>query len=180
MPHKDYDCIIKISIPAPARGATITSEKMSAPSAFQFPPLREGRHTTSINIRRHAYISIPAPARGATRGGRAGVEAQGISIPAPARGATSDSFGRPSGNYFNSRPCERGDSTLIRHMPLISISIPAPARGATLMISASSISSEFQFPPLREGRPHEGEKALFAVLFQFPPLREGRLISSAI
>ena len=78
---------------------------------FQFTPLREGRPSRD-HLRRHGGCCI--------------------SIHAPARGATArKNRKRRNPNYFNSRPCERGD----------------------LAVSAAkSIVVVFQFTPLREGR----------------------------
>ena len=57
-------------------------------------------------------ISIPAPARGATEISTALKPHQRISIPAPARGATGNGQALQGGaQYFNSRPCARGDAT---------------------------------------------------------------------
>ena len=57
-----------ISIPAPARGATVTIIiNGRGTGKFQFPPLREGRLGTISAVMRAIIISIPAPARGATR-----------------------------------------------------------------------------------------------------------------
>ena len=36
----------------------------------------------------------------------------------------------------------------------LDISIPAPARGATAVQATNNETVVFQFPPLREGRPH--------------------------
>ena len=85
----DNVCIFsRISIPAPARGATGAGPAKRYRSA----------------------ISIPAPARGATYGCGGHSVATRISIPAPARGATHGAGADavfPA--YFNSRPCARGD-----------------------------------------------------------------------
>ena len=123
---------IRISIPAPARGAT----GIEKGAEFEIS------------------ISIPAPARGATGQIVPSCRAVHISIPAPARGATWAIELEPLvQNYFNSRPCARGD---VRHhgrghvfanfnsrpcargdvvgtltLNPAFISIPAPARGAT-------------------------------------------------
>ena len=57
-----------ISIPAPARGATLScTPGRSRCWRFQFPPLREGRQPVLRCLPQHGIISIPAPARGATR-----------------------------------------------------------------------------------------------------------------
>ena len=97
-----------------------------------------------------------------------------ISIHAPPRGATRRwRDGNVSAN-FNSRPSARGDQKLLRIL---------------------GIETEFQFTPLREGRPKEGKEMSGFVIsihapprgatapaltlrlrrsFQFTPLREGR------
>ena len=78
---------------------------------FQFTPLREGRQGQCLPDAPGYCISIHAPARGATvlRGKRDGRGK--ISIHAPARGATAaPQLFCDFVVYFNSRPCERGDS----------------------------------------------------------------------
>ena len=149
-------------------------------AAFQFTPLREGRpepgdllpgQQPDFNSRPcergdgvtwHSWttrgsISIHAPARGATlticfyvggnafqftplREGRLSslfccCGGYSISIHAPARGATRHGFFTGcTSPYFNSRPCERGDNDLTASLDL---------------------HIQFQFTPLREGRPPE-------------------------
>ena len=163
---------------------------------FQFTPLREGRRLDMEDGTWNDYfnsrpcergdmeiilfgnvvnISIHAPARGATCCTISAAPARRISIHAPARGATPLWGGYGPQRYFNSRPCERGDS-YFRKMALTSV--------------------RFQFTPLREGRlpiqffvlpdadfnsrPCERGDAFRAVVlsafckFQFTPLREGR------
>ena len=171
---------LKISIHAPARGATA------------------GR----IWVFQSRTISIHAPARGATGLKKPAFTPLEISIHAPARGATRRQEVKVSASaYFNSRPCERGDALppcggpLIR--PATRISIHAPARGATSSYRAAGHwMRRFQFTPLREGRrplwggcgppryfnsrPCERGDAMSPTpswgprLFQFTPLREGR------
>ena len=78
----------------------------------------------------------------------------GISIHAPAGGATARvKGGEPDDEYFNSRPCGRGD-----------------ARNCEIVL----LPVLFQFTPLREGRLKEGEIIGYSGVFQFTPLREGR------
>ena len=57
--------------------------------------------------------------------------------------------------YFNSRPCERGDADIAAiKADKVTISIHAPARGATQLRKLDAqFWEEFQFTPLREGRP---------------------------
>ena len=57
-----------------------------------------------------------------------------------------------SREYFNSRPCERGDLRRVIPKDVPYISIPAPARGATKSVDRKTRATIFQFPPLREGR----------------------------
>ena len=149
-----------ISIHAPPRGATEPRRLADrVANAFQFTPLREGRHEELQALRHYPRISIHAPPRGATR--------QRL----PARR-------RPP--HFNSRPSARGDkscpnrtatSSLFQFTPLregrhplhecntegIFISIHAPPRGATCEAAPQHrYLFLFQFTPLREGRRHEG------------------------
>ena len=144
----------RISIPAPARGATYQRIAVLCSMIFQFPPLREGRRNTGNCSDCWGYFNSRPCERGDGLVEAITNEMQKISIPAPARGATHHgrSANLPHG-YFNSRPCERGDHFAAFGGWRDSISIPAPARGATsaaLMFCASK--AIFQFPPLREGR----------------------------
>ena len=149
-----------ISIPAPARGATeakIPSEAtfLSLTMIFQFPPLREGRPPQSLatpvvllfqfpplregrpevieNNRVFFGISIPAPARGATWTSVTPLRRVKFQFPPLREGRLDwESVEKEAHQYFNSRPCERGDAVdgdgcLYTYW----ISIPAPARGAT-------------------------------------------------
>ena len=63
------------------------------------------------------------------------------------------SEGWPSLSYFNSRPCERGD---------------------TRWCKSCTGGTKFQFTPLREGRRTTSWTRFYPALFQFTPLREGR------
>ena len=76
-----------ISILAPARGATSSSEKERLSPSFQFSPLREGRHRAFNQSANHANFNSRPCERGDA-------------------GRKGNSF---SFFYFNSRPCERGD-----------------------------------------------------------------------
>ena len=115
-----------------ARGDGLQCGIILSGQTFQFTPLREGRPSrTGANPGAEA-ISIHAPPRGATRACWLAADGADISIHAPPRGATEQNR-RESGrrSYFNSRPSARGDAF--------------SRRGATY--------SQFQFTPLREGRP---------------------------
>ena len=89
--------------------------------------------------------------------------------------------GRPLGQltlsfpfYFNSRPSARGDLFRGQWLSCRTISIHAPPRGATPVRDCRALIAEFQFTPLREGRPGTLNVAGDSALFQFTPLREGR------
>ena len=147
---------------------------------FQFTPLREGRPTLLALWRFAAHISIHAPPRGATSDAINDIKAERISIHAPPRGATVLPPRNPlAAPHFNSRPSARGDCRRCRRC---------------------GTAPQFQFTPLREGRPEEWRAALEALnfnsrpsargdmsalgatgtarLFQFTPLREGRRVTS--
>ena len=163
-----------ISIHAPPRGATLVFCSSFAFCPFQFTPLREGRPQKETS-QRAVIISIHAPPRGATRPRACRAVRRTISIHAPPRGATFLlSVVRPSST----------------------ISIHAPPRGATTAKPQGLGAFQFQFTPLREGRPNafstlsvlvyfnsrpsaRGDGASSsstggAALFQFTPLRKGR------
>ena len=121
--------------------------------AFQFTPLREGRHVGETAVAQHTLFQFTP-----LREGRLGTmgsrllwsifqftplrEGRRVLLPSP-----SPSF------YFNSRPSARGDSA------------------CCLQVHALTA---FQFTPLREGRPHGDAVIMPIAPFQFTPLREGR------
>ena len=81
-------CQMIISIPAPARGAT--SKTVGVESGriyFNSRPCARGDSYFSCIVLM-IFISIPAPARGATEKLLKSIPSVKISIPAPARGAT--------------------------------------------------------------------------------------------
>ena len=78
--------------------------------------------------------------------------------------------------HFNSRPSARGDQLQPVQGEGWHISIHAPPRGATRSAACASRHAQFQFTPLREGRPHSAAVRCFSAAFQFTPLREGRLV----
>ena len=170
-----------ISTHAPAGGATSGSLRSAERSVlFLLTPLREGRRLTKMVgpiADTHFYsrpcgrgdrdrrpraaarkpISTHAPAGGATLSRFASPYTVWlISTHAPAGGATVCS-GRlePTGDYFYSRPCGRGDpSCAAVIIAPRKISTHAPAGGATGVVEAFSIMRTFLLTPLREGRPH--------------------------
>ena len=128
-----FRLIRKVSIHAPARGATLCPMPRSdGVILFQFTPPREGRHAPVITNNQTFIVSIHAPARGATGTRNSREDAQEVSIHAPTRGAT------PYSSFlYNSRT---------------SVSIHAPTRGATISIIIKCRRTWFQFTPPREGR----------------------------
>ena len=112
-----------ISIHAPARGATGPARRSRPNPLFQFTPLREGRPMRKYRAIRMKQFQF-TPLR----------EGRRTLLPGAGRR-----------DYFNSRPCERGDFVPARlcwdHWQ---ISIHAPARGATRVknrhFEASAIS----------------------------------------
>ena len=166
-------------------------------AAFQFTPLREGRHVPADRTRSLGSISIHAPPRGATarqnvgdcirvfqftplREGRptaffAPVVLDAFQFTPLREGRRSSTFSTIRSPNFNSRPSARGDFCGFPTTFALQISIHAPPRGATRLAEDFGIRVEFQFTPLREGRP-VGVRWLRALMgFQFTPLREGRL-----
>ena len=114
-------------------GRLFSGVSKGAMSIFQFPPLREGRPVLPCSWRRGKHFNSRPSARGDGEKPPKGQISFTISIHAPPRGATVG----------------------IRHQQVaVGISIHAPPRGATKSRQASSGSAWiFQFTPLREGRP---------------------------
>ena len=120
-----------ISIHAPPRGATDTIQECIRNVQFQFTPLREGRRCAPPRKRVATHFNSRPSARGDLTAEYNPIENY-ISIHAPPRGAT----------------CQR--VILCKKM---NISIHAPPRGATCFFRTGKNRNEFQFTPLREGRP---------------------------
>ena len=166
-----------ISIHAPPRGATTGMMSVSAACVFQFTPLREGRQAEnghekggkkfqftplregrrllladSFDVRLH-FNSRPS-ARGDLETVQKSLESF-ISIHAPPRGATSNPRIAPNPAYFNSRPSARGDplqpSSLLSSTNFNS----RPSARGDKRRQEQRRKQEFQFTPLREGRPDE-------------------------
>ena len=112
--------------------------------------------------------------------------------------------GRPAAMrqaYFNSRPCERGDLCSRRAWLRTSNFNSRPCERGDLSGGMGRLSHEFQFTPLREGRPNSSEQSESQQIsihapargatgtgkqpgqrngFQFTPLREGRLVPARL
>jgi len=153
MPKYRSSFVGRVSIHAPARGATHGVQHEGAGLGFQSTPLREGRRPIFANLTAsHWFQSTPL------REGRqylTNVSPFAIlfqstplregrrTLPSPVAGPSC----------FNPRPCARGDDLLV-HLRLEGlVSIHAPARGATVGIwLLGGWIAKFQSTPLREGR----------------------------
>ena len=135
-----------------ARGDSASCREDTPPAISIHAPPRGATRLPSCRTRR-LHISIHAPPRGATFLVRSILSAAIISIHAPPRGATtSRPTARASSTYFNSRPSARGDAFSSR---------------------PTSVSSEFQFTPLREGRPTCSRKPRSPLHFNSRPSARG-------
>ena len=187
----------RISIPAPARGATVLSRDNRARDVFQFPPLREGRPLRKIWMSHHDLFQFPP-----LREGRRSITIV-FDVPSkfqfpPLREGRPRSLPRTQwAGHFNSRPCARGDLNAVQYAaqtltfqfpPLregrrgrilassneTMISIPAPARGATKSPLLEGVFLMlFQFPPLREGRPRRQRRVSLRVAISIPAPARG-------
>ena len=157
----DYQIIVplpeptKISIHAPARGATVNVATILnfLPEISIHAPARGATQSKDRHPGRND-ISIHAPARGATLPELEAITDTVISIHAPARGATFSPF-------FSLRLATQ-------------ISIHAPARGATSILSKihpmfltiSHNASSFSSFPFHSFLPHLLNSSTFCALFQ--------------
>ena len=155
MTNSENRCFSKVSIHAPARGATIlVFNKIFSGYSFN-PRAREGRDFEGGRKALPENVSIHAPARGATRVVLEGSSNDFVSIHAPARGATDGNWFRwtsdgsfnpraregrdplvslcvcDSNPCFNPRAREGRDFADSRKCQQQVVSIHAPARGAT-------------------------------------------------
>ncbi len=130
----------KISIHAPARGATGGSETAgNTVSIFQSTLPRGKRLRLTRKQIYSIFISIHAPARGATIFAPATEPAAFISIHAPARGATggSETAGNTVSIFQSTLPRGKRLRLTRKQIYSIFISIHAPARGATIFAPAT-------------------------------------------
>ena len=116
-----------------ARGDRDAPWRVSAGSAFQFTPLREGRREEAERGNQgYLYFNSRPSARGDSKATQSG-GCRNISIHAPPRGATRTVFHADFSPYFNSRPSARGDIKACGLFCAYCISIHAPPRGATTL-----------------------------------------------
>ena len=160
-----------------ARGDYKVKAGTTAPAAFQFTPLREGRHGCNPDALRIEDISIHAPPRGATTMGILGAMhgkfqftplREGRPMPPMPSDSVRLSFqftplreGRrlpprkqsAQSHNFNSRPSARGDAYV----------------GCEIITNRN-----FNSRPSARGDSKSSKRIVCCRLFQFTPLREGR------
>ena len=104
-----------------------------------------------------------------------------ISIHAPPRGATPCGCSFQRATHFNSRPSARGDWLDVGfNVSRPNISIHAPPRGATSRHAGRVHTRQFQFTPLREGRPPTGMSCRPAQNFNSRPSARGDAVAAAL
>ena len=143
---------IKISIHAPARGASSKTKSVPYAEKFQFTPLREGLPSNLSMIAFCLFISIHAPARGASFSG-----------------CTLD----PVIFYFNSRPCERGFPVEVGILFRLSDFNSRPCERGFSWRRYGRIWKRFQFTPLREGLQTLPESGVYEYYFNSRPCERG-------
>ena len=135
---------MKISIHAPARGATRKVRKDTRRMLFQSTLPQGERPNAAREFTGYEFISIHAPARGATRNRRDIIAfSRHISIHAPARGATM---------------------AIEKDFDNNNISIHAPARGATRLVRLQQLMHLYFNPRSRKGSDIEYYNALTKAL----------------
>ena len=145
---------VKISIHAPARGATVRSSSLRIGfEKFQSTlPRGERPHPLSLL---QAYLPDfnPRSREGSDRDQDLMIVSFVISIHAPARGATgSGTHSLSTSNNFNPRSREGSDSLAVVQVIISAlISIHAPARGATVDAAAVRLHFAYFNPRSREG-----------------------------
>ena len=145
---------------------------------FQFSPLREGRRAGPQRRVHPSPISILAPARGATQSPAASATKLGYFNSRPCeRGDSFCSLRRMAGFYFNSRPCERGDTwAAARSAARTGYFNSRPCeRGDGVEKSGAFPGNDFNSRPCERGDMMDNLGVAINDTFQFSPLREGRL-----
>jgi len=173
--------VIKVSIHAPARGATLNIAKISLHLERFNPRPRAGGDNVGVDLTIEQIRFNPRPRAGGdlilrvfvrkkvsfNPRPRAGGDENivhytpdiPVSIHAPARGATSRRpYSRQKEEGFNPRPRAGGDATMLTCADENDcVSIHAPARGATCRhILYQQRHIMFQSTPPRGGRPADG------------------------
>ena len=140
-----------ISIPAPARGRTEAQQLKAQRDLISIPAPARGRTAVLPMEVMQDAISIPAPARGRTAWKRNQETSYFISIPAPARGRTLNFCRWAVRLYFNSRPREGANFTLMGACQVSGYFNSRPREGANPKIWRIRATALFQFPPPRGG-----------------------------
>jgi len=144
--------LTKVSIHAPARGATTRVRIYDEDKQFQFTRPR-GARLFGVVAARRARVSIHAPARGATFWTYLYAAWLNVSIHAPARGATGRALpGAQAARRFNSRARAGRDLAFGGVASRGKVSIHAPARGATSPPSSPPTASTSFNSRARAGR----------------------------
>ena len=159
-----------------ARGDAQTVANGNNVLLFQFTPLREGRREGNRRGKQSADFNSRPSARGDRHSKHHSERCSHFNSRPSARGDDVTSGDMPgsvvfqftplregrrkpslmatTSFYFNSRPSARGDAQLRRKEQINElISIHAPPRGATAQAADCCCKTQFQFTPLREGRP---------------------------
>ncbi len=181
--------------PRPREGGDTSSGQLREVAQCFNPRPREGGDAPVFVADEVNMVSIHAPARGATMSGAFACRRFCVSIHAPARGATGVLASAGTGDSFNPRPREGGDTLSHAGVAASDVSIHAPARGATISRSRSPCSLRVSIHAPARGataehgahflhacfnpRPREGGDGLLALVgvvhkFQSTPPRGGR------
>jgi len=116
-----YPLIARVSIHAPARGATFGKSRAADTVTVSIHAPARGATIIDVAVRKAAFVSIHAPARGATR--RSGGMSSSLSCfnPRPcARGDLREKPPQAGSQSFNPRPCARGDD-----LPQLTTAVPS-------------------------------------------------------
>ena len=165
-----------ISIHAPPRGATLSTVSVTAHAPFQFTPLREGRRYSAIvtlppTLFQFTPLREGRPAMLWCRSGWRIFQF----TPLREGRRCSRSARRVRPFYFNSRPSARGDGGCTRNHLFQGISIHAPPRGATKIVETDCMLPIISIhAPPRGATFFAGKTGCERWEFQFTPLREGR------
>ena len=188
---------MRISIHAPARGASQKTLYFSISLLFQFTPLREGLQRVFECAGSSSDFNSRPCERGFAYASISFISPTNFNSRPCERGFRCRKTGDTAGN-FNSRPCERGFFFILCKCIVFHISIHAPARGASCTSSSRYLPMYFNSRPCERGfsvqlvgrftkdpisihAPARGASCFcFHIInvfqFQFTPLREGLLL----
>ena len=164
-----------------ARGDTCSLLSMSSSSISIHAPPR-GATSRPCAVHQAAYkISIHAPPRGATRMHRSHLGRLVFQFTPLREGRPGQPPAERRNNYISIHAPPRGAThPYIRPAyDTQSISIHAPPRGATSASRSSLWHHEFQFTPLREGRPYAARQTALELHFNSRPSARGDTIATA-